>query len=129
MEDGHGERGVRRLARRTDRHGARRAGQTACLTALAAILLGSVVPQVAAARGRGFSWTPSKTEPYAVCGRMTPGHAACLAIAVPPASAISSAALLKPVSPVAASPAYTGSGIGGGYDPAALSPPSKPPPA
>ena len=51
---------------------------------------------------------------------MTPGHAACLAIAVPPASAISSAALLKPVSPVAASPAYTGSGIGGGFTPADL---------
>ena len=70
MQDGQGERGVRRLARRRGWQGARRLGHTAGLTALAAILLGSVIPQAAAARGRGFSWTPSKTEPYAVCGRI-----------------------------------------------------------
>ena len=69
----------------------------------------------------GFSLTPSKTEPYAVCGHATPGHAACLAILVPSASAVipELTRRLKPL-PQLASPSYTGSGIGGGYDPADL---------
>jgi hypothetical protein len=35
----------------------------------------------------GYSLTPSKTEPYAACRYPAKGHAACLAIAVPPLAA------------------------------------------
>ncbi len=34
-------------------------------------------------RGKGFSWTPSSTEPYAVCGRPSARHPECSAIVVP----------------------------------------------
>src|SRR5208282_4992812 len=76
--------------------------------------------QAASAYGRGFSWTPSSTEPYATCGHPAPGHAACLAVIVPPYSTGALTESLKEADPASASPAYTGTGIGGGYDPADL---------
>ncbi len=98
---------------------------------LACTMLGTALPQAAGAAGvfsggLGFSFTPSKTEPYAVCGRATPGHSACLAILVPTAAAESSAAARsltfapQTASPQLLSPSFTGSGVGGGYDPADL---------
>ncbi len=105
---------------------ARCVAQLVSLMLIAYALVGSVLPQAARAAGRGFSFTPSKTEPYAVCGRATPGHAACLAILVPTqATELSAAArslTLPPqsASPALLSPSYTGSGVGGGYDPADL---------
>ncbi len=53
------------------------------LAALAAVLFGTAPPQAAGAHSRGFSLTPCKTEPYAVCARPKASHAACLAILVP----------------------------------------------
>src|ERR1017187_9425708 len=99
--------------------GARWAGRVVCLMVIAASLLGSVLPQVAAAGGLGFSFTPSKTEPYAVCGRATPGHSECLAILVPSASA-QSLSVPQPAVPTPVSQPYSGSGVGGGYAPADL---------
>jgi hypothetical protein len=100
---------------------------TAVLGALALLASG---PQLAAGAGGqgGFALTPSTTEPYAVCGLPTAGHAACLAIIVPGTSA---SALSRPqgASPLTASPLtassltaspLAGSGVGGGYDPADL---------
>ena len=95
-------------------------GRVVCIALLAAALSSSVHAATASAAGRGFSWTPSQTEPYSVCGRPKPGRAECLAIAVPSASALSSSSLLRPVSPVAVNPTYTGTGVGGGYGPADL---------
>jgi hypothetical protein len=89
------------------------------LVALAAALFGSVLAPVAAAGAQGFSATPSDSEPYAVCARATPGHAACLAILVPTSSARSLSTPSPAVSPLL-SQAYFGSGVGGGYDPADL---------
>jgi len=120
MADGNGGRRCALAKRWREPVGVRRAVRAMCLTALVAVLLGSVLSQVAAASGRGFSWTPSATEPYSVCGRPAPGRAECLAIAVPSASAVSPSSLLRPVSPVAVNPTYTGTGVGGGYDPADL---------
>ena len=100
--------------------GSRWMGRVACFAVVAVALPGSVLAGTAGASGRGFSWTPSKTEPYSVCGRPEPGQAACLAIAVPSASALSSSSLLRPVSPVAVNPTYTGTGVGGGYGPSDL---------
>jgi hypothetical protein len=69
--------------------------------------------------GPGFSWTPSATEPYAVCGRPTASHAACLAIIVPASARPRSSSTLQPtLTPT--SPTLSGSGVGGGYDPADL---------
>jgi len=90
------------------------------LTALAAVLLACALPQVAAAAGLGFSLTPSTTEPYAVCGRATPGHSACLAILVPTAAARSLSPAPRAASPALQSPSYSGTGVGGGYAPADL---------
>ncbi len=95
-------------------------GRVACVAALTAALLALALPQAASAGGAGFSYTPSKTEPYAVCGRPTPGHSACAAIIVPTALTRSLTASSQTASPSLASPSYTGSGIGGGYDPADL---------
>ena len=92
--------------------------------ALAAALLGSVTAQAAAAGGRGFSWTPSKTEPYAVCGRPTAGHSECQAILVPSATGLSSSNALPHAAPGEVSPTVTptlqGTGVGGGFAPADL---------
>ncbi len=90
------------------------------LTALAAALVGSALPQAAGASAPGFSFTPSKTEPYAVCGHARPGHSACLAILVPSASALSSSRVPRPSSPAVVSPSLSGTGVGGGYAPADL---------
>ncbi len=100
--------------------GASSAGPALCLIIFAAALLGPALPQAAAAGGLGFSFTPSKTEPYAVCGRPTPGHSACAAILVPTASARSLSASPQTASPTLATPTFTGSGVGGGYAPADL---------
>jgi hypothetical protein len=69
--------------------------------------------------GRRFSWTPSLTEPYAVCGHPTVTHAACLAVIVPASTRRSSSSAAQPaLTPT--SPSFSGSGVGGGYDPADL---------
>ncbi len=118
MADECGGDGCELPARRRGVLGGRWAVRAVVLTALA--LAGALHTQAASANGRGFSWTPSKTEPYATCGHPTPGHAACLAVVVPPYSAGSLTESLKEADPASASPAYTGTGIGGGYDPADL---------
>jgi sugar lactone lactonase YvrE len=120
MADGHTGCSSERQVSRRKLPGTRWAHRAACLMVLTAALLGSVLPQASAAGGLGFSFTPSKTEPYAVCGRPTPRHAACLAIIVPRATALSSPAVLQPASPAVASPSFSGGGVGGGYDPAEL---------
>ena len=84
------------------------------------MLLACALPQVATAAGPGFSFTPSKTEPYAVCGHATPGHAACLAILVPTAAARSLSPTPQAASPAIQSPSFSGSGVGGGFAPADL---------
>jgi len=100
---------------------ARWACGVACLLALAGALLGPAPSQAAAASGLGFSFTPSKTEPYAVCGRPTSGHAACLAIIIPKAAILSAPAVMsQAVREIAPTPAFEGSGVGKGYDPADL---------
>ncbi len=96
---------------------ARWAGPAACLLMLAGLLGGAPSPATAAT---GFSFTPSKTEPYAVCGRPTPGHAACLAIILPRTTVLSTPAVLGPVSPALAASSFPGGGVGEGYDPAEL---------
>ena len=85
MADECGGDGCELPARRRGVLGGRWAVRAVVLTALA--LAGALHTQAASANGRGFSWTPSKTEPYATCGHPTPGHAACLAVVVPPYSA------------------------------------------
>src|SRR5271165_3863104 len=100
---------------------ARWACGVACLLALASVLLGTAPSQAVAASGPGFSFTPSKTEPYAVCGRPTSGHAACLAIIVPKTATLSAPAVMsQAVREIAPTPAFEGSGVDGGYDPADL---------
>jgi hypothetical protein len=88
------------------------------LAAVAAVLLLGAPARADAARGPGVSFTPSRTEPYAVCGRPSPAHAACLAILVPGSSAQS--LLGAPAASGLLSPSYSGSGVGGGYAPADL---------
>jgi hypothetical protein len=66
-----------------------------------------------------FSWTPSTTEPYAVCGRPTAGHSECLAIAVPASTHVPSSSTVQPAL-TTTGPTFSGSGVGGGYDPADL---------
>jgi hypothetical protein len=69
--------------------------------------------------GRGFSWTPSATEPYAVCGRPTAARAECLAVIVPTSARHPSSSTLQPaLTPTG--PSFSGGGVGGGYDPADL---------
>ena len=88
----------------------------ACLAAVAALLLCVAPTQAVAASARGFSLTPTTTEPYAVCGLPTHGHSACLAILVPSASRGSA-----PAAPGAAvAPSFSGTGVGGGFAPADL---------
>jgi subtilase family serine protease len=99
---------------------ARRTGSGICLVLVASVLLAGAPSQAAGASGLGFSFTPSKTEPYAVCGRPTPGHSACAAILVPTAVAQSLSVSPQQASPTLASPTFTGSGVGGGYSPADL---------
>ena len=91
------------------------------LVGVVAVVLGCACPQAAQAAGSaGFSWTPSKTEPYAVCGRPTPDHSACLSILVPSASTSSLSGSPLALAPALASPSFQGSGVGGGFDPADL---------
>jgi Subtilase family/NHL repeat len=120
LADGHGRRGSERRPARRRPGGGRRAGGAVCALVLAAALLSPVPAPVAAATGLGFSLTPSNTEPYAACGRPSPGHPECLAILVPSAPALSSPRVLRPVSPTTAAPSFSGSGVGGGYAPADL---------
>jgi tripartite motif-containing protein 71 len=120
MANEHGRRSSQRRTVRRGLGGARWARRAICLLAFAVAALASVLPQASAAGGVGFSFTPSKTEPYAVCGRATAGHAACLAILVPSTSALSSSGVLRAASPTIASSPFSGSGVGGGYDPADL---------
>jgi hypothetical protein len=89
--------------------------------------------------GLRFSWTPSKTEPYAVCGRPSVSHSQCLAVIVPASARSSSSSTLTPAlapsgpassgpapsslassSPASSSPSFSGGGVGGGFDPAEL---------
>lgn len=97
-------------------------GRVACLAALVA-LSGPVPAPAAAAHGLGFSWTPSSAEPYAACGRPTPGHSECLAIVVPGSRGLSALGALQPapakITPTAAS-TLQGTGVGGGFAPADL---------
>jgi hypothetical protein len=92
--------------------------RTLVIAVALAALLGAAGPPAAGAAGSGFSMTPSKTEPYAVCGRPTPRHAECLAIIVPAASPRSPSAIAPALTP--AGQPFAGSGVGGGYDPADL---------
>ncbi len=119
MVDGPRGRSSKRQLSRRECLGARFAGPVLCLALFATALLWSLLPQAADARGVGFSWTPSRTEPYAVCGHHTPDHAECLAILVPSASTLSSS-VLRQAAPAEVSPTYSGSGVGGGYAPADL---------
>jgi hypothetical protein len=123
MADGHG-RGVEWQVGRRELVGARWAGLVVCLVLFAAALLGSVPAQAAAAGGLGFSWAPSKTEPYAVCGRPTASHSECQAILVPSAPGLSSSSALPHAAPGEVSPTATptlqGTGVGGGFAPADL---------
>jgi hypothetical protein len=111
---------TRRHAGLCETSGCRRTGRVVCAAIFVASLLGSVLPQAAGADGLGFSLTPSKTEPYVVCGRPTTGHAGCMAILVPTASARFLSGTLRSSGPTETSPSYAGSGVGGGYDPANL---------
>ena len=96
-------------------------GRMACLAVLTAALLAVALPQAAAADGLGFSYTPSKTEPYAVCGRPTPGHSACHGDHRPDRRGPILERLTADGEPLR-SPArpITGSGVGGGFSPADL---------
>lgn len=88
----------------------------AFLGILIAVLLGGVLTQTAAATS-GFSFVPSTTEPYAVCGHPASGHEACLAIIIPAAFARTSThSSLQP----AAQPSFEGGGVGGGFGPSEL---------
>jgi hypothetical protein len=69
--------------------------------------------------GSRFSWTPSKTEPYAVCGRPSVSHSQCLAVIVPASARTPSSSTIQPVL-TPTSPSFSGSGVGGGFDPADL---------
>jgi hypothetical protein len=100
--------------------GRRTTSRAVCVAGLAAALLGTALAQGAGAQGPGFSFTPSVTEPYAACGRATPGHSACLAILVPSTETGSLSGQPQVVGPLAVSRTFPGSGVGGGYDPADL---------
>jgi hypothetical protein len=120
MADGGGGRSSGHAARSRAKTGGCRVGRIVCVVVIACTLVSSVLAQQAGAFGRGFSWTPSSKEPYAACGHPAPGHAACLAVLVPPTSAASVTGPIGQVAPATASPDYTGTGIGGGYGPADL---------
>ncbi len=120
MEEGSWGRSSERADSRRGSLRARWAVRLVCLTVLTAGLLGSMLPQVAVAGELRFSLTPSKTQPYAVCGLAAPGRAECLAILVPTASARASSGVLGQAGPAEVGPTYSGSGVGGGYAPADL---------
>ncbi len=86
---------------------------------LAVAVLACAAPQAAGANA-GFSWTPSRTRPYATCGHATRGHFGCFAILVPSATKLPSSGLLREAAPKLLTPAFTGSGVGGGYSPSDL---------
>src|SRR5271163_3134440 len=119
MADGRGG-SFERLACGHASASARWAGRVLCLTALAIVLSSSVLTQAASAHRRGFSWTPSTIEPYSACGHPVRGHAACLAVVVPPTTTGSLKGSPAEATSAIASPSYTGTGIGGGYGPADL---------
>ncbi len=100
--------------------GPSRSERLVCLIALAGALFANASAQAAGAQRPGFSSTPSNTEPYAACGRPAPGHAECLAILVPSASARAMSGPLRQPGPAQVSPSFSGSGVGGGYAPADL---------
>lgn len=122
--DGRHGRGSDRQVSRRELVRVRCAGRVVCVVVLAVALLGSTLAHTAAAGGLGFSWTPSKSEPYSVCGRPTPRHAACLAILVPSTTGLSSSSALLQAAPGELSPTVTptlqGTGVGGGFAPADL---------
>ena len=107
--------------------GRRLSRRFACSTALAAALLASALPQAAealpqasGAQPAGFSFTPSTSEPYAACGRPTPGHSECLAILVPSTPSASLSGSPQLAGPLGVGRPDSGGGVGGGYDPTDL---------
>ena len=92
------------------------ASGVAALVGVLAVVLGCAFSQTAQAAQSGFSFSPSKTEPYAVCGLPTPGHSECLAILVP----ASATPLSGQLAPAVIGPSFSGHGVGGGFDPADL---------
>lgn len=115
--------------------GDRCAGRLACLMVIAAALLLCVLPRVAVAERPlsapnpasgpklGYSLTPSKTEPYAVCPPATKGRVECMSIAVPTPAARAQARAewllgLGPEPP--AEPSYEGTGRLEGFSPSEL---------
>jgi hypothetical protein len=87
------------------------------------ILTESGAGQPPSTLGLGYSLTPSKTEPYAVCPPATKGHMECMAIAIPTPAARSQAKAewllgLAPEPP--AEPSYEGTGKDGGFSPSEL---------
>jgi hypothetical protein len=78
-------------------------------------LAGALAPQAATASHRGYSLTPSSTEPYLVCPPATPGHLACVSIIDPPAVKTASGFKVAGVEPL-----LEGGGEGGGFNPTDL---------
>ena len=111
-----GTRGIEPAAGPMPAAGRRTVRALAALTLAA--LLGLAGVQTAQAAGSGFSFTPSKTKPYAVCGRPKPGHAECLAIIVPATTAAGRSG--SAIQPALTPTTLSGGGVGGGYDPADL---------
>jgi hypothetical protein len=74
----------------------------------------TVLAQPASAAQLGYSLTPSRTEPYAVC-TSSPGRMGCLSIADPPAVKTASGYKI-----LGAGPSLEGGGEGGGIDPKEL---------
>ncbi len=70
------------------------------------------IAQPASAAQRGYSLTPSSTEPYAVCPPPTAGRAGCLSIIDPPVVKTASGYQVRGVGPL-----LEGGGEGGGFDP------------
>jgi hypothetical protein len=86
-----------------------------CVLLMAFLALYLIHASIAGASNLGFSFTPSKTEPFAVCGAPVPQHAECMAIIVP-----SPAAKALFHSTAGSEPSLEGGGVGGGFDPTDL---------
>jgi hypothetical protein len=109
-------------------------GKVVLAAMLALLLLGACAGQALAAhtraseragvaKGLGYSLTPSKTEPYAVCPPAIKGRAQCMAIAVPGRAEVESeeAKYLFEQGPEPAFiPDFEGSGEEGGFSPSDL---------
>jgi hypothetical protein len=104
MADGGGGRSSGHAARSRAKTGGCGVGRIVCVVVIACTLVSSVLAQQAGAFGRGFSWTPSSKEPYAACGHPAQGHAACLAVLVPPTSAASVTGPIGQVAPATTLP-------------------------